>query len=116
MIGISDGENGETPIFLRGRDADGTPQNIWGAIVDTYANRSDGGLLSCAKFLYLTAGDGPDGLRRQYVTWNQTIDPRLMDRHRDTSFTRGLMEQAYQDARRTSTRRRSTPPSGRTWA
>ena len=68
MIGISDGENGETPIFLRGRDADGTPQNIWGAIVDTYANRSDGGLLSCAKFLYLTAGDGPDGLRRQYVT------------------------------------------------
>ena len=74
MIGISDGENGETPIFLRGRDADGTPQNIWGAIVDTYANRSDGGLLSCAKFLYLTAGDGPDGLRRQYVTWNQTID------------------------------------------
>ena len=50
MIGISDGENGETPIFLRGRDADGTPQNIWGAIVDTYANRSDGGLLSCAKF------------------------------------------------------------------
>ena len=28
MIGISDGENGETPIFLRGRDADGTPQNI----------------------------------------------------------------------------------------
>ena len=44
MIGISDGENGETPIFLRGRDADGTPQNIWGAIVDTYANRSDGGL------------------------------------------------------------------------
>lgn len=95
MIGISDGENGETPIFLRGRDADGTPQNIWGAIVDTYANRSDGGLLSCAKFLYLTAGDGPDGLRRQYVTWNQTIDPRLMDRHRDTSFTRGLMEQTY---------------------
>ena len=95
MIGISDGENGETPIFLRGRDADGTPQNIWGALVDTYANRSDGGLLSCAKFLYLTAGDGPDGLRRQYVTWNQTIDPRLMDRHRDTSFTRGLMEQTY---------------------
>ncbi len=95
MIGISDGENGETPIFLRGRDADGTPQNIWGAIVDTYANRSDGGLLSCAKFLYLTAGDGADGLRRQYVTWNQTIDPRLMDRHRDTSFTRGLMEQTY---------------------
>ena len=95
MIGISDGENGETPIFLRGRDADGTPQNIWGAIVDTYANRSDGGLLSCAKFLYLTAGGGPDGLRRQYVTWNQTIDPRLMDRHRDTSFTRGLMEQTY---------------------
>ena len=51
--------------------------------------------MSCAKFLYLTAGDGPDGLRRQYVTWNQTIDPRLMDRHRDTSFTRGLMEQTY---------------------
>ena len=75
MIGISDGENGETPIFLRGRDADGTPQNIWGALVDTYANRSDGGLLSCAKFLYLTAGDGPDGLRRQYVTWEPDHRP-----------------------------------------
>ena len=36
MIGVSDSENGETPIFLRGKDADGTPQNIWGAIVDTY--------------------------------------------------------------------------------
>lgn len=30
MIGVSDSENGETPIFLRGRDADGVPQNIWG--------------------------------------------------------------------------------------
>ena len=95
MIGISDGEDGETPIFLRGRDADGKPQNIWGAIVDTYENRSDGGILSCGKFLYLTAGDGPDGLRRQFVTHNQLIDPRLMDQHRDTPFTRGLMEQTY---------------------
>ena len=58
MIGVSDSENGETPIFLRGKDADGTPQNIWGAIVDTYVNKTDGGLLSCGKFLYLNAGDG----------------------------------------------------------
>ena len=57
MIGISDGENGETPIFLRaGRGRH--PAEHLGAIVDTYANRSDGGLLSCAKFLYLTAATG----------------------------------------------------------
>ena len=60
MIGISDGDNGETPIFLRGRDANGTPQAIWGAIVDTYVNRTTGSTLSCGKFLYLPAGDGKD--------------------------------------------------------
>ena len=40
MIGVNDSENGETPIFLRGRDVDGVPQSIWGAIVDTYVNLS----------------------------------------------------------------------------
>ena len=95
MIGVSDSENGETPIFLRGRDADGVPQNIWGAIVDTYVNKTDGGLLSCGKFLYLSAGDGQDGLRRRYVTWNRTIDPRLMDQYRDTPFTRSMFEKTY---------------------
>lgn len=95
MIGVSDSENGETPIFLRGRDADGVPQNIWGAIVDTYVNKTDGGLLSCGKFLYLSAGDGQDGLRRRYVTWNRTIDPRLMDQYCDTPFTRSMFEKTY---------------------
>lgn len=95
MIGVSDSENGETPIFLRGKDADGTPQNIWGAIVDTYVNKTDGGLLSCGKFLYLNAGDGQDGLRRRYITWNRTIDPRLMDQYRNTPFTRSMFEKTY---------------------
>lgn len=116
MIGVSDSENGETPIFLRGKDADGTPQNIWGAIVDTYVNKTDGGLLSCGKFLYLNAGDGQDGLRRRYITWNRTIDPRLMDQYRNTPFTRSMFEKTIRNAPRTPTPRHSTPPSGRTWA
>ncbi len=48
MIGISDGENGETPIFLRGRDAHAPPEHL-GALVDTYANRSDGGTVVLRK-------------------------------------------------------------------
>lgn len=116
MIGISDGENGETPIFLRGRDADGTPQNLWARFVDTYANRQRRRTVVLRKIPLPDRRRRAGRTRRQYVTWNQTIDPRLMDRHRDTSFTRGLMDRPTQDARRTSTRRRSTPPSGRTWA
>ena len=95
MIGVNDSENGETPIFLRGRDVDGVPQSIWGAIVDTYVNKTGGGLLSCGKFLYLSAGDGQDGLRRRYVTWNRAIDPRLMDQYRDAPFTRSMFEKTY---------------------
>ena len=52
MIGVNDSQNGETPIFLRGRDADGVPQSIWGAIVDTYVNKTGGGLLSCGGWIY----------------------------------------------------------------
>ena len=118
MIGVSDSENGETPIFLRGKDADGTPQNIWGggAIVDTYVNKTDGGLLSCGKFLYLNAGDGQDGLRRRYITWNRTIDPRLMDQYRNTPFTRSMFEKTYPECTTHTNAADSTPPSGRTWA
>ena len=97
MIGISDGDNGETPIFLRGRDANGTPQAIWGAIVDTYVNRTTGSTLSCGKFLYLPAGDGKDEVRRRYIAWNRKIDPQIMDRYRDTPFTPSMFKKAYPD-------------------
>ena len=95
MAGINDSAEGERPVYLRGRGDDGTPHNIWGAIVDTYVNHSDGGLLSCAKFLYLTTGDGKDGLRRRYATWNRKIDPRAMDRYRDVPFTANMLREMY---------------------
>ena len=87
MLGSSDSENGETPIYLRGRSEDNAPQAVWGAIVDTYLNRTTGAVLSCGKFLYLASGDGRGEVRRQYIAWNRKIDPRKMDRFRDTPFT-----------------------------
>ena len=116
MIGVSDSENGETPIFLRGKDADGTPQNIWGAIVDTYVNKTDGGLLSCGKFLYLNAGDGQDGLRRRYITWNRTIDHDSWTSTATHHSPGPCSKKPIRNAPRTPTPRHSTPPSGRTWA
>ncbi|NMM94321.1 ATP-binding protein [Bifidobacterium oedipodis] len=95
MLGTRDSAHGETPIYLRGRDANDAPQPVWGAIVDTYFNRTTGQLLSCGKFLYLAAGDGRSDVRRQYVTWSQRIDPRIMDRFRDTPFTATMLKTAY---------------------
>ena len=95
MLGSSDGENGETPIYLRGRDDNDAPQAVWGAIVDTYLNRTTGAVLSCGKFLYLASGDGRGEVRRQYVAWNRKIDPRKMDRFRDTPFTATMLKKTY---------------------
>lgn len=95
MIGVGDSENGERPVFLRGHDSDGAPQSVWGAIVDTYVNHTGGGTLSCAKFLYLSAGDGKDEVRRRYVAWDRKIDPRAMDQYRDTPFTANMFKKTY---------------------
>lgn len=95
MIGVGDSADGEKPVFLRGRDSSGAPQSIWGAIVDTYVNRTGGGVLSCAKFLYLSAGDGKDEVRRRYVAWDGKIDPRAMDQYRDTPFTANMFRKTY---------------------
>lgn len=95
MLGSSDGENGETPIYLRGRDDNDAPQAVWGAIVDTYLNRTTGAVLSCGKFLYLASGDGRGEVRRQYIAWNRKIDPRRMDRFRDTPFTATMLKKTY---------------------
>lgn len=95
MLGSSDGENGETPIYLRGRDDNDAPQAVWGAIVDTYLNRTTGAVLSCGKFLYLASGDGRGEVRRQYIAWNRKIDPRKMDRFRDTPFTPTMLKKTY---------------------
>ncbi|WP_140556854.1 ATP-binding protein [Bifidobacterium sp. UTCIF-39] len=95
MLGYDNTGNGDVPVFLRGRRDDGTPQPVWGAIVDTYVNHTTGQTLSCGKFLYLSAGDGQGDVRRQYVTWDHTIDPRLMDRYRDTPFTPTQLKNTY---------------------
>lgn len=93
MIGVGAGD--DEPIYLRGRDADGGPQAVWGAIVDTYRNATGGETLSCGKFLYLMAGDGRGDVRRQYVAWNRPIDPRLMDEYRAAPFTPGQLKATY---------------------
>ncbi|PLS30812.1 P-loop containing region of AAA domain-containing protein [Bifidobacterium margollesii] len=95
MLGVSDIGDGDEPLYLRGRDADGTPQAVWGAIVDTYMNRNGGERLSCGKFLYCGAGDQRGELKRQYVAWNQPIDPRIMDVHRGAPFTASQLKDAY---------------------
>ena len=95
MVGVGDDGDGERPIYLRGRDANGAPQAVWGAIVDTYRNLTDGATLSCGKFLYLMPGDERGGVRRQYVTWDRPIDPRTMDAYRDAPFTPTQLKTAY---------------------
>ncbi|PJM74976.1 ATP-binding protein [Bifidobacterium simiarum] len=95
MLGVSDGGDADRPIYLRGRAADGSPQAVWGAIVDTYVNRNGGERLSCGKFLYCAAGDARNDLRRQYVVSSEPIDPRLMDAHRDTPFTAAQIRATY---------------------
>ncbi|KAB8287722.1 ATP-binding protein [Bifidobacterium avesanii] len=95
MLGYGGDGGVETPLFLRGRDADGRPQPVWGAIVDTYANRTTGQTLSCAKFLYLAVGDGSGDVRRQYAVRDRAIDPRLMDRYRDAPFTPSQIKSTY---------------------
>ncbi|WP_239512400.1 ATP-binding protein [Bifidobacterium aerophilum] len=94
MIGV--GDTDDAPMYLRGTDADGMPQSVWGAIVDTYRNATTGQTLSCAKFLYLMPGEGRGDVRRQYVTWNHVIDPRLMDRFRDGPFTPTQLKTTYE--------------------
>ncbi|KFJ01176.1 ATP-binding protein [Bifidobacterium stellenboschense] len=95
MIGVGSTAGGDEPVYLRGRDDDGAPQAVWGAIVDTYVNATSGQTLSCAKFLYLMAGDGRGDVRRQYATWGKPIDPRLMDIYRDHPFTPTQLKDAY---------------------
>lgn len=92
MLGYGDGDE---PIFLRGRDGNGAPQSVWGAIVDVYSNRTTGQTLSCGKFLYLTAGDGSGDVRRQYAVWDRPLDPRTMDRFREAPFTPAQLKAAY---------------------
>ena len=95
MVGVGDTGVGDEPIYLRGRGEDGAPRPVWGAIVDTYVNHTDGRTMSCAKFLYLMAGDGRGDVRRQYAVWDRPIDPRLMDALRDTPFTPGQIRATY---------------------
>ncbi|PJM72976.1 hypothetical protein CS006_06905 [Bifidobacterium primatium] len=95
MLGMSNDGTGDVPIYLRGRDDDGTPQSVWGAIVDTYENHTGGETLSCAKFLYLSPGDGRGDVRRQYIVWDRKIDPRMMDAFRDAPFTPTALKSAY---------------------
>ncbi|PWG60723.1 ATP-binding protein [Bifidobacterium catulorum] len=95
MLGVENTESGDEPIYLRGRGDDGMPRPVWGAIVDTYMNRTGGEVLSCAKFLYLAPGDGRADVRRQYAVWNRVIDPRLMDRFRDSPFTAAMLRATY---------------------
>ena len=49
MVGVGSTETGDEPLYLRGRDENGAPQPVWGAIVDTYRNQTTGQVLSCAK-------------------------------------------------------------------
>ncbi|NEG96937.1 hypothetical protein GFD17_09270 [Bifidobacterium sp. SMB2] len=95
MLGMSNDGTGDVPIYLRGRDDDGMPQSVWGAIVDTYENRTGGEILSCAKFLYLSPGDGRGDVRRQYVVWDRKMDPRMMDAFRDAPFTPTALKSTY---------------------
>lgn len=96
MVGVGNTGDGDRPIYLRGRDrATGAPQAVWGAIVDTYRNATDGATLSCGKFLYLMPGDEKNAVRRQYAVWDQRIDPRAMDRYRDAPFTPTQLKAAY---------------------
>nr|WP_217625097.1 ATP-binding protein [Bifidobacterium sp. SO4] len=95
MVGVGDTGDGDRPIYLRGRDANGAPQAVWGAIVDTYRNLTDGQTLSCAKFLYLMPGDERNAVRRQYAVWDRPIDPRAMDAYRDAPFTPTQLKTAY---------------------
>ncbi|PLS27231.1 ATP-binding protein [Bifidobacterium parmae] len=95
MIGVGSTAGGDEPVYLRGRDGDGAPQAVWGAIVDTYVNATSGQTLSCAKFLYLMAGDGRSDVRRQYAAWGKPIDPRLMDAYRDHPFTPTQLKDTY---------------------
>ncbi|WP_236036860.1 ATP-binding protein [Bifidobacterium simiiventris] len=94
MIGV--GDTDDAPMYLRGTDADGMPHSVWGAIVDTYRNATTGQTLSCGKFLYLMPGEGRGDVRRQYVTWNHAIDPRLMDQFRDGPFTPTQLKATYE--------------------
>ena len=47
MVGVGSTETGDEPLYLRGRDENGAPQPVWGAIVDTYRNQTTGQVLSC---------------------------------------------------------------------
>ncbi|NEG69145.1 hypothetical protein F6S87_00585 [Bifidobacterium sp. BRDM6] len=98
MVGMSDSTLGEKPVYLRGTTDDGRPTAVWGAIVDTYVNEASHDVLSCAKFLYLQAGDGHTAVRRLFATWEKKIDPRVMKRFRNTPFTATQIKQAYDGA------------------
>ncbi|MCH9276026.1 hypothetical protein JS533_007030 [Bifidobacterium amazonense] len=95
LLGMTGTGDDDRPNYLRGNDDNGTPQAVWGAIVDTYRNLTDGQTLSCGKFLYLMPGDEKNAVRRQYVVWNKPIDPRLMDQYRDSPFTPTQLKAAY---------------------
>ncbi|MBW3092599.1 hypothetical protein KIH79_06490, partial [Bifidobacterium sp. 82T10] len=95
LLGMTGTGDDDRPNYLRGHDETGAPQAVWGAIVDTYRNLTDGRTLSCGKFLYLLPGDERNAVRRQYVVWDKPIDPRLMDQYRDAPFTPTQLKAAY---------------------
>ena len=97
MVGVGSTETGDEPLYLRGRDENGAPQPVWGAIVDTYRNQTTGQVLSCAKFLYLMPGDGRGDVRRQYVVSGKPVDPRRMDQYRDALSTPAQLKATYPD-------------------
>ncbi|RSX53711.1 P-loop containing region of AAA domain-containing protein [Bifidobacterium goeldii] len=95
LLGMTGTGDDDRPNYLRGHDSDGAPQAVWGAIVDTYRNLTDGQTLSCGKFLYLLPGDEKNAVRRQYAVWDKPIDPRAMDQYRDAPFTPTQLKTAY---------------------
>ncbi len=97
MVGVGSTETGDEPLYLRGRDENGAPQPVWGAIVDTYRNQTTGQVLSCAKFLYLMPGDGRGDVRRQYVVSGKPVDPRRIRQYRDAPFTPAQLKATYPD-------------------
>lgn len=116
MVGVGSTETGDEPLYLRGRDENGAPQPVWGAIVDTYRNQTTGQVLSCAKFLYLMPGDGRGDVRRQYVVWGKPWTPGAWTNTVTPRSRRPSSKPPTPTASHSPAPKRSTHTSGAQWA
>lgn len=98
QVGVREQYGKSTPEYLRGKNVDGTPCPVWGAIAELYES-SLGGVVTIAKFMYLAAGDGSDRVRKYFVVAEGTLDVREMDAYRNEAFTPGLLKRTYAGAR-----------------